>query len=67
MKVRKIVARLREYNKWRRGQAPYDKVGAELPFTAREIGYLIDDAIGALEEKQSENQSRKTTRKGRIP
>lgn len=68
MKVKALVARLRLLNKYRRGQPPYNRIGTEPPFTQREIGYLIDDAIEALDRKQAEeNPSRKTHREGRKP
>lgn len=40
---------LRKHNSWRRGEPPYDKAGAEPPFTAKEVGVLIEEAARRIE------------------
>jgi hypothetical protein len=41
---------LKEYQLWRRGIAPYDYGGDNMPFTPKEVGEAIDVAIKELSD-----------------
>ena len=53
MKVEELIKVLTEFNKWRRGEPPYEwnddpAKQMELQYSAKEIGVVIDEAINML-------------------
>lgn len=53
MSAAKIAKYLVEYQKWRRGEPPYDYVvipSHRQPFSAKELGAIIDRAVELLKE-----------------
>jgi len=48
MDARDAIRILSEFNRWRRGEPPYDKPGAPFTNTPAEIGEAIDVAVGLL-------------------
>ena len=46
---KRFAEMLREHNKWRRGEPPYDKAGALPPFEPKELGVLIEEAARRIE------------------
>lgn len=53
MKVEEAIKVLTEFNKWRRGEPPYDwnedpSLMIEFPFDVKEVGEAIDEAINML-------------------
>ena len=56
---RRLAEMLREHNKWRRGiEKPYDKVGAEPPFDAHELGAILEESARRIDEMQNILESR---------
>lgn len=52
MSAAKVAAQLQEYQKYRRGEPPYDYgiTPHRQPFTPRELGAIIDRAVEILKE-----------------
>lgn len=52
MSAKEIAKHLVEYQKWRRGESPYDYglVPKEHPFTPYELSAIIDRAVEILKE-----------------
>lgn len=50
MSAAEVAKHLAEYQKWRRGEPPYDYglIPKQHPFTPYELGEIIDRAIGLL-------------------
>lgn len=46
---KRFAEMLREHNKWRRGEPPYDKAGVLPPFEPKELGVLIEEAARRIE------------------
>jgi hypothetical protein len=46
---KRLAEMLREHNKWRRGEPPYDSIGANPPFLPIELGVLIEEAARRIE------------------
>lgn len=56
MKVEEVIKVLTEFNKWRRGEPPYEwnddpAKQRELQYSAKEIGVVIDEAIYMLKHE----------------
>lgn len=47
-----LAEMIRTHNAWRRGDPPYDEPGAIYPFTASEVGVILDEAARRLENYQ---------------
>lgn len=58
-----IADKLEIYNKWRRGEPPFDSSICKLPIEPKELGLLIDVAIVKLRMKQGEKKMSKNTKK----
>jgi hypothetical protein len=51
MTAKQAAKILTDFNKWRRGEKPYNNVIIALPFGAVEIGVAIDLAVKELKKK----------------
>lgn len=51
-KYRSLANRLREMNKWRRGEGKYAEAGSEPPESPKDFGMLLDSAATVLENVQ---------------
>ena len=49
---KRLAEMIRVHNMWRRGEPPYDEPGAIHPFTAQELGIILDEAARRLENYQ---------------
>lgn len=48
----RLVEMLKEINKYRRGEPPFDEVGVEMPYSSTLVGEVIDEAARRLEMQQ---------------
>lgn len=55
MDARAAIRILSEFNRWRRGEPPYDEPGAPFTNTPAEIGEAIDVAVRLLSEMPSDD------------
>lgn len=49
IKTLELMNGLKEMQKWRRGESPYDKPGAPMPLSPKFFGDYIDKAIEVIE------------------
>lgn len=52
MKTRKAITILREMNKWRRSEPPYEEANT-MPYTPEQYGKAVDHAIEVMEDWRS--------------
>ena len=56
MSAAEIAKQLQEYQKWRRGEPPYEYGGYNMPFRPHELGAIIDRAVEILSKARGENK-----------
>ena len=52
-----IADKLENYNRWRRGEPPFEEGGCKPPFEPKELGLIIDEAITRLRMKQGRKRT----------
>jgi len=52
MKTKKAIKILKEMNKWRRAEPPYDSPLAEVPYTPKQYGKAVDQAVKVMKRKR---------------
>lgn len=72
MKVEEVIKVLTEFNKWRRGEPPYDwnedpSLMIEFPFDVKEVGEAIDEAINMLKHADDMEREEKRETKYEYP
>ena len=56
MSAAEVANQMQEYQKWRRGEPPYEYGGYNMPFRQHELGAIIDRAVELLKEARNEQR-----------